>query len=51
MIEDFINSDKALISARDQRKTVFSNLLIDANIRFGDILIFREDIENAITSY
>jgi hypothetical protein len=47
--EDFINA--GLAGGVGQRREVFSNLLIDAYIRLGDITLFKEDIEGAIESF
>lgn len=49
LAEDFVNS--GLAGGLAQRKEVFSNLLIDAYIRLGDITLFREDIIGAIESF
>ena len=47
--EDFISS--GLSGGANQRKAVFSNLLIDAYSRLGDITLFKEDILGAIESF
>lgn len=49
VLEDFIST--ALFSAGPQRAAVVSNLLIDAYIRMGDVVLFKEAIVEAIEYY
>lgn len=49
MLEDFIS--QSLFSGAKDRAEVVSNLLIDANIRMGDILLFKEAVTEAIEFY
>lgn len=51
LIEDFINSSGAFEASKNQRKAVFSNLLIDAHSRQGDVALFMEHIEESIKCY
>lgn len=46
---DFIN--QGLSGGLAQRRKVVSNLLIDAQIRLGDITLFKEDVMGAVESY
>jgi hypothetical protein len=51
LIEDFTSSTSVTSDILDKRKKVFSNLLIDSFIRVGDILQFKEAMEDAIDSF
>ena len=51
LIEDFTSSTSVSSDVLDKRKEVFSNLLIDSFIRVGDILQFKEAMEDAIDSF
>jgi hypothetical protein len=51
LIEDFTSSTSVTSHVLDKRKEVFSNLLIDSFIRVGDILQFKEAMEDAIDSF
>jgi hypothetical protein len=42
LIDDFINSKGAFEAGKSERRGVFSNLLIGAHLRYGDIALWRE---------
>ena len=48
LIDDFITGS---LGQSGRRKELVANLLIDSHTRFGDILMFREDIVAAVEQY
>jgi hypothetical protein len=50
-INDFVNSAGAFEASKGLRKQIFSDLMIDALSRQGDVALFAEQVEEAITYF
>ena len=51
IVEDFVNSDQTVSAAKDRRKYVCRNLLIDTLATRAEIEMFKEQFQDSIADY